>query len=1075
MDSSPMITRILLPQRSRNLLRRSHLLQALHEALSCKLILISAGAGYGKTTLAVDFAHELTIPVCWYSLSPADRNLGIFATHLVASLSRQFPAFGKHASHTLESLGRLDQTAVYPLATAIVNEMYEVIPDFFLIILDDYHLVEESRPVTDLVNQLLEHTPENCHFLVTSRTVPGTLPLLRLTARQQMAGLGVGDLRFTTTEVQALAKHTYNLDLTREQAEALARDTEGWVTGILLTASTLWGRVMEAMPRSPNRTAQVYEYLAREVFQQQLPIVQDFLLGSSILDEIHPDLCNRLLERDDAAAMLKALEDQNLFLVRLGERGEWYRYHHLFQAFLQATLLREDRSRYLALHRRAGQLWEGQGRPYEAITHYLKGEAYDQAVHLLEGELVDLFVRGGWRMVAEWMDALPEGVRETHPLLFIAQATIALETGEPDRAYMLLEKGRTHCAQERNVQGESLALVQMANTDLLKGRYPEAIEKCQEVLHRLEGVEGATAVMVQAYRVLGIAYRRVGDLAAALNHLERALRGYERLGHAPWIAVLHQDLGAVYAEYGDLHRAIIHLRQALRYWRDVGNPAQLARVTNDLGFIHYLNGEFEEAQEALEEALLRAREAESSQAEAYVLASLGDLYRDSDRLEEAVAKFQEGYVVAERAQENFLMVYCLNGQAEIARLRGAHARAERLAQRALALAQSHHSPYEMALCRMTLGVNDYERGDLGAGERELLAAASQFEQGGSRRELARARLHLAFLAFLSKRPKKALQRLVQALETAGQLGYDHFLVAEARTMLPMLRQAAEVDEEGIAASFLERVQEGVSLSERREEAEPLAKRASPPKPEETLYALRVYALGPSQVFLHTEPVLLSRWASVRTRELFFFLLAHPEGVRRDQVGSLFWPDLPPSRMNTVFHTVLYRLRRALFNDCVVYQDGLYRLNDQVQWWYDVQEFERLLDEAGNAASPEEQMERYQEALALYRGDYLEEFYSDWCQRERDRLRERYMAAAMRLADLYLEHVGPELAVGVCQSLLARDRYQERAYHRLMRAYAAMGDRTAAIKAYRQCVDLLREDLGLDPLPETEELYRQILS
>ncbi len=1068
-----MITRILLPQRSRNLLRRSHLLQVLHEALSYKLILISAGAGYGKTTLAVDFAHELTIPVCWYSLSPADRNLGTFATHFLASLNRQFPAFGKHATHTLQTLGRLDQTAVYPLATAIVNEMYEVIPDLFLIILDDYHLVEESKPVTDLVNQLLEHTPENCHFLITSRTVPGTLPLLRLTARQQMAGLGVSDLRFTAAEVQILAKHSYGLSLTREQAEALARDTEGWITGILLSASALWGRVMEGMPRSAVRTAQVYEYLAREVFQQQLPLVQDFLLGSSVLDEIHPDLCNRLLERDDSAAMLKALEDQNLFLVRLGEKGEWYRYHHLFQAFLQSTLLREDRARYLALHRRAGQLWEKQGRPHEAISHYLKAEAYDDVARLLEGELVDLFVRGEWRMVAEWVEALPEEVREAHPLLLVAQATIALEAGEPDRAYMLLEKGRAHCAQARNVQGESLALVQMANTDLLKGRYPEAIEKCQEALHRLEGTEGAAKVIVRAYRVLGMAYRRVGDLPAALNYLERALRGYERLGYPRWIAILRQDLGAVYAEYGDLHQAVVHLRQALRYWRDVGNPAQLARVTNDLGFIHYLNGEFEEAQEALEEALLRAREAESLHAEAYVLASLGDLYRDTGRLEEAAAKFQEGYLVAERVQENFLMVYCLNGQADVARLRGAHARAERLAQRALALAQSHHSPYEIALCRMTLGINDYERGHLDAGERELLAAAQQFEQGGARRELARVRLHLAFLAFLSKRTKTALQRLSQALETAAQLGYDHFLVTEARAMLPMLRQVAEMDEEGSVVAFLERVQEHLPAPEVRE-AEPLPKKARPSKPDEARYALRIYALGPTQVFLHAEPVLLSRWASVRTRELFFYLLAHPEGVRRDQVGALFWPDLPPSRMNNVFHTVLYRLRRALFNECVVYQEGFYRLNDQVQWWYDVQEFERLLDEAAEAERPEEQMERYQEALALYRGDYLEEFYSDWCQQERERLRERYMAAAMRLADLYLEQGSPELAIGVCQSVLARDRYQERAYHRLMRAYAATGDRTAAIKAYRQCVDLLREDLGLDPLPETEELYRQIL-
>jgi len=140
----------------------------------------------------------------------------------------------------------------------------------------------------------------------------------------------------------------------------------------------------------------------------------------------------------------------------------------------------------------------------------------------------------------------------------------------------------------------------------------------------------------------------------------------------------------------------------------------------------------------------------------------------------------------------------------------------------------------------------------------------------------------------------------------------------------------------------------------------------------------------------------------------------------------------------------------------------------------VQDFERLLDGTKETDDQDEQIELFQEALALYRGDYLEEFYSDWCQRERERLRERYLTAAMALADLYYGREDMELSIGVCQSVLARDRYQERAYRRLIRCYAAMDDRAAAIKAYRQCVELLREDLGLDPMPETEELYRQIL-
>ena len=158
-------------------------------------------------------------------------------------------------------------------------------------------------------------------------------------------------------------------------------------------------------------------------------------------------------------------------------------------------------------------------------------------------------------------------------------------------------------------------------------------------------------------------------------------------------------------------------------------------------------------------------------------------------------------------------------------------------------------------------------------------------------------------------------------------------------------------------------------------------------------------------------MLLSRWASVRTRELFFFLLTQPEGVRREQVGDLFWPDLPASRMNSVFHTVLYRLRRALFSECIVYEDSRYRFNAGVEWWYDVQVFEELLEEARGGEDQDVQIELYQQALALYRGDYLEEFYSDWCQQERERLAERYLTATMVLAALHHDRGDTQSSIG----------------------------------------------------------------
>jgi LuxR family maltose regulon positive regulatory protein len=217
-----------------------------------------------------------------------------------------------------------------------------------------------------------------------------------------------------------------------------------------------------------------------------------------------------------------------------------------------------------------------------------------------------------------------------------------------------------------------------------------------------------------------------------------------------------------------------------------------------------------------------------------------------------------------------------------------------------------------------------------------------------------------------------------------------------------------------------------------------------------------------------------QWPTTQSRDLFFCLLEHPQGLRKEEVGGIFWPEHPPHRLDGIFRSTLYRLRRAVSRQSVIYEDGVYHFNWQSDHWFDVNAFEQLLDQAGGSPSPEQRIKLLEEALGLYQGDYLEGVYDDWAVLERERLRGRRLDALESLAELFTGQGDLRRAIEGYQHLVSYDPYREPAHRELMRCHYFLGDRVAAIRQYQSCVQILREDLGLSPAPETEELYLQII-
>ena len=1062
--SSPpliMTTKILLPRKPPDLLRRPRLTDFLHANIECKLILISAPAGYGKTSLLADFTHDTDLTVCWYSLDPFDQDPSVFLDHLIATIQRAYPRFGAETSAAFH--GTIDVRGnMYPLVATLVNEIYEKIPEYFLLVLDDYHCLDDQDEINQFLAHFLRNVSENCHVVISTRTLPAIPNLAWLTATRQVAGLGIEELRFTPQEIQALAKQSYNLDIPDEKAEQVAKYSEGWITPILMAAHTTWEELLEDIVHM--RGADMYGYLAEQVFAQQPSHVQDFLMMSAALDEMTADLCDGLPGMHNSAEMLALIQRRNLFVTALEGEDRWLRYHHLFRDFLRARL-RRDSSRFITTYAKVAQIYEQRREWDKAIERYLALEDHESVAKIIGDAGQQFFETGRLESLDNWFSALPGTILQAHPELVLFQGKVHSERGDYISATKLYHEALREFNRVNDRVNMGLTLVRMSTVSRLQAQYKKAIQQCRQALDILQKGDWETKpIIAEAHKNIGISLRRLGDLQAGIAQLAKALEIFEQLDDIFNVANVLHDLGVAYEVAGQLSRALDHHEQALRYWRKLSNPDAWANTLNSIGVLYHLQGNYEQASQSLEAALAKARESGSTRREAYVLASRGDLFRDMGEHQRSLEAYDQAMTAAKSINDSRLVTYLLDALGNLHRLMGNLYEAETFLQKALDAAEATQSQNQIGACKTSLGILAYERGDIPQAIDTLQEAEKLLRGLGFKRELARVYLYLGQALFSNGKAEQGLEHVSQALSLIPTTTALHFLTSEAKWMRSLLEYAAAKGEKkSLIAEALSRI------NVRAEHPVGIATGTSLP-------TMRISALGHSQVLVNSKPV--TSWITSTTRELFFCLLDSPEGLSKERIGAILWPEHSPERLNGIFRSTMYRLRRALFPEVVVYQDGIYFFNQRLDYRLDVEQFEELLARAEVLGEGEEETKiaLLTQVVELYQGDYLEleEGFSDWCLVRKENLRVRHISALIDLGGLYLKAGEYTNALQFYNQVLRKDPYQEGAYRQAIRCHIMMGDRVSAIRKYRECVKVLREGLGLDPMPETQKLYQQLV-
>jgi ATP/maltotriose-dependent transcriptional regulator MalT len=585
-DSSLLVSKLFIPHVRPERVLRARLVELLNDGLQRKLTLVSAPAGFGKTTLLAQWIEQSPCCVTWLSLDEGDNDPLRFWLYLIEGVSR----FNSEIAQSALALLRSERPPpVEAVLMTLMNNLANSSSDDFAIVLSDYHVIK-ARAIHEGMAFLLQYLPPRVHLVIATRADP-PLPIARLRAHGHLVEIRAADLRFTREEATAFLNQAVGSNLTPEQIATLHSRTEGWIVGLELAALSMKGRgdLPVFLQSFSGNHSFVVDYLTEEVLRRQPERVQDFLLQTSILDRLSAPLCDAITQRNDGREMLEKLEREGLFIEPLDSRREWYRYHRLFADVLQTFLRNLQADQVPILNRRASQWFEREGQSQEAIQHALAVRDYERVADLIEKNASSMMRPDGHAGMTLSLEALPEEILQRRPMLSYLYAWTQITLGRLEAYQRPLQLAESAWRESGNHAKLGEALGIRASVAVLQGDAGRTVELAQKSLALLPATDSSRRG--ESMLALGAGYVQAGDVASAEKTLLEAstlCQSGESLAAQLYAMNLITDLRMIQGNLNEasaLNDQVIqqagerpHLQKATAYiWR--GN---LLRERNDL-------------------------------------------------------------------------------------------------------------------------------------------------------------------------------------------------------------------------------------------------------------------------------------------------------------------------------------------------------------------------------------------------------------------------------------------------------------------------------------------------------------
>lgn len=1098
---------------------RPRLLSALERCQNYRLLLISAGTGFGKTTLLTDFARISQLGLAWYALDERDRDPAVFCRYLLQSVRLVYPSFGASFEHLLEqNLKELHQeTIIYRLAEEFIAELEALRQNTAinfrptLLVLDDFQFAE-SFSVNRFVQRLLWWLPQDFHVIIATRALPEDLMLNKMLAKQMMTTLSSRDLAFTAEEVNQLLSDFYSIE-DNELAGMLAQYSEGWITAIVLALSGQnfgYGDDSSLQKlKAANQNfdpEQVFNYLAQEVLDNQTPEIQEFLVRTSVLDILSPNICGALLdaeiepgrasEHSRSETLLKQLESRNLFITRLSDHNGQisFQYHALFRQFLR-TKLKQNKALYEQIQLRAAQAQREAGNFIEAIQHYVAAGEVVEAALLLNEVAEGFYEAGRMGLLNQLLESIPAEQQNKLAHLLNIKAQLLLEKGSNEAAIRTFAQAEQLYEKEQAHDRAAKASARQAQLLVRTGQRREAHAACSRILRDyttlMQTPEGQIAVAF-AKHVLGIVAIEESNTTEAENNLRDAAELYKAHQDDFRLAAIDSVFGELYHRTGRLTKSNIYHERALSYFIKIGNRSREAYCRTSLAINRYLQGQYQQAEAQLNETLALTEDLNDTYLRLFGLTYLANIYRDTDHYTRADTVYNEALELAREGGIRKMELSLLNERITNFILMGKKEEVRSLIQLSLDMSDEYNLPERKAFSYRNRSWLEQDNRSYKRALTNIEDAIHIFSSTKNQLEEARAKLTSATILLAMGEPRKALATLSESLEMVEDLGYEPYLPFELRWASALFEHATKKKVSETVTDFLRRrgfisgleslaeagsareiempvnLPKPIQFTPRREVA---GNRSSndeyfTKKSTTSTARMQVYALNGGRVWC--DNVEVEKWRTSKVREALFYLLENPR-CTRDQLWEALWPDEDFGTSPNLLNANLSYLRKTLGAGVELkLSSGRYSLEGEI--WYDAAEFNTQLQTA--LAPGDFNPERLAKALTLYKRDFLDQFYSNWILERQQQLQQLYLTGLERLASYYDAQNQPQLALPYWRQILLKDEYNEEAHRACIACLISLGNKTEARRQSDQCLKAL-EELDLQPSPETTRLLKKL--
>lgn len=1072
MKTSIVLKTKLTPHRVKSqMLKRSALTKKLKRLNDHPLTLVHSGPGYGKSTAVASFIREMSAPYCWYSISEHDDDLYVFLTYIVHAIRGRFPAFGEELlNHLAQGEYYVRDSEFHRLFDAFLNEL-GMIPEELTLVLDDYHLIQHCDGVDAFMQYTLKHIPAGIHVVLLSRNRPNWEPLAAMKVRGDLLEITEQDLAFSEEEIEVLFTDYYDYPLRPEEAQLIYLRTEGWAIAVQL----IWQRllltgsdVQTLVADEAETMDDLFRFLALEVFQKQTPDIGLFMLQTSLLEELTADACNRILERDDSYQLLAKLCSQSLFLAHLGEG--LFRYHSLFRDFLQGQFKKMHKEYVRFAHLAAAYL-AATGQYGQAMNLFAAAGDAGEAARMLE-------IHGRTLMETGQLEALMDRIRRTPLVEKNARFMLWIYEGDVHRYRCVYEQALSCYTQAEQLAaaasdrlGQSLALegqVRVYLDTIQPGRAQKLLERSIDLLE--SSVHPEDTHRVRLYGLMAENLVNSGRAAEAEDWFNKC-RLFLTDFHEDWLeARLHLRSGRL--------RQAKRLAERIVQQRSSASASQLPRSHREiellLSLIASMQGQPETAKQLAEAGMMIGIRLHAPFVEAVGWMRMGHAAQLLQKYDPTVAVkcYRAAQEMMEQLDVSRGKAEPLMGLALLYGREGAFELAAQFGEEALAETEKVNDEWLSSYIRISRGIAAYYTSRWEEAAAVFLDCHNRFMLCGDSYGLTVTLLWQAMLAYRTEQDDRfhdVMERFLQMLQYG-----DYDALIERRTLFgprdvqhlaPLL---IEAQKQKIESGYVTHLLTGMGMEHMTYHPG---------------YTLHIETLGGFRVRLGDRELEEKDWQRGKAKELFQLLVVKRQQLLpKEAILALLYPqsdDKSAARdfkvMLNALNTALEPHRRARSNPFFIQRHGSsYGLNLASGFELDTIEFEALLKAGLEDSDPAIALALLEKGLELYKGDYMpDRRYEDWCIEERERLLVLYLRGAERLARLQVKAQSYDRAIHWCEAIVHKDSCWEEAYRLLMQCHLKLGNRRQAARWYQKCQHALAEEMGVEPMPATQELYKQL--